>query len=327
MKTSNNAAIPLVVGVLFIALGLLTFIGLMTFAIPCTRILAGTVARCYSLGLIQRGFAVVVIALGALVVAFRRSCEWVKALTVMVFLLGILLSFNAAVVTDTCNIRAHNLAISEAPYQANMRVHHGLLETDENIYVVWTNFDCNEGPFVPFVASMGIILAIISAIYAFFANAAALPVKPSPRNMGIGFIAMGAFILIGLFTFVPPCFEPAPASLNYKPMLMRCFDVAAHIYGIAAIIVFAGGLMILFGRSKIFHKGLSTSLGLLGALAIVITFLTNTCVEQDMICNVRPFKPFIQLTGALTLIMSLVNAFVLNRKEEEEDDEQEEIDG
>lgn len=102
------------------------------------------------------------------------------------------------------------------------------------------------------------------------------------------------------------------------PMFMRCFDVAMHVNGIAIITALSGLLMILFSRARDFCRGLNTAIGLLGLLAIAIPIMTETCASPDMICNTRPFAPFMMVMGVLILLASLVNMFLLNKKDEDE---------
>ena len=318
-KNSTPVAAAIVMGSILVALGALILIGLFTFAIPCTRLLDnGMVTRCFSLALMQRGVAIVVIAIGILMIVFAKSGDWIKGLAFVALLLGIVFILGSVVVTDTCNVRAHTLAIGETPAGDNRQVHQNRLDTDENIYVAWTNFDCNVGLFLPFVAWMGVAIVMWAAIFAFFVNKAQLVVKIKLPGMGIAFVALGALTMIGLGTFAQPCLDFAGTTL--MPMFMRCYDVAMFIHGIAAITIIAGVLMIIYGGSKCFQMGLNVSIALLGVLAVVIPFITEACASPTMICNTGPFTAFMVVMGALILAAALVNLFILVRKGSDDDE-------
>jgi len=317
----NNSKVSLIVGILFVVLGFIMLIGLMSFAMPCHRLLDnGMPARCDSLGFMQRGLALVVMAIGIFMVMFRRFGYWLKGLGLAAFLMGVFIIISA-VLTDTCNVRAHTLAIGETPQQENFQLHQVEITDfypEQNIYIVWTNFRCNTGSFTPFVIFMGIFILLLGAVYAFFINTAPLPLKICFKNMGILFIVLGVFTMVALVTFVPPCLDFAGMTL--MPMFMRCYDVAVVIHGISAITVVAGILMILFSPLRDFHKGFNIVVILLGVLAFVIPFITETCANPAMICNERPFGIFISVMGGLIFLAAVGNAIYLGKKKEDEDE-------
>ncbi|MCL2404711.1 MAG: DUF4418 family protein [Defluviitaleaceae bacterium] len=300
----NNSLASTVVGCIFVALGLVVLIGLFTFAVPCTRLLdSGVATRCFSNALVARGFAVIVMVLGVLIIVFRNSEQWLKGLSIIVFFIGLVLVVGA-VATDMCNVRTHTLSVGETPTQDNRHMHRGVLETDENVYVVWTNFDCNTGPFVPFVAYMGAVISVVSALFAFFVNTTVLSVKPSFKTIGSGFVALGALTILGLATFAAPCHDLAGATL--LPMFMRCYDVAIHVRGMAAVAVVAGVLMILYSGAVAFHKGLNVSVMLLSVLMIITPLITETCGALTMVCNTGLLTPFVTVMGILMLVASAI---------------------
>lgn len=328
MEKNKDFTAPLIIGVLFAMAGLVALIGLMTFAVPCDRILDnGMPARCDSLGYMQRGLAVVGIALGVLMIIFRRFAAWLTAFIIMAFLLGIVFMLSADVLSDTCNVRTHEVEVLDAanpyapawPERENRQIHRNILETVD-IHVVWTNFNCNEGLFTHFATIIGILFTVISAAYAFFIKKTTLSLKISLRSIGSVYIGLGAFAIIALFTFAPPCFGAAGASL--MPTTMRCFDVAMHVNSIAAVVIIGGVLMVLFSRSILFRKGLAASICLFSALVTVMPFFTETCFSPTMICNEGPFAIFITVMGAIILAVSLIHLFLLNKAREDEDYEE-----
>lgn len=381
MKTnhSNNATLATIFGILFILAGAVTLIGLMTFANSCDRLLmpAEIPARCDSLNFMQRSLAVVVMAIGALMIGFRRVCAGLKGLQITAFLLGILLIISAVVLTDTCNSRAHTLirggdeaveefianppdslpdteepvlyvtafVDGESVLRPNMRVHalevpnpvadpahpeHDpeappmIPDPDGTVTIIWTNFVCNTSPFLTFGAFMGIGIAVLAALFGFFMKKTELTVRPCAKNAGIVFVVLGVFTGIMLGTLTPPCLDFAGA--NYAPMFMRCYDVAVHMHGIAWITAIAGVLMILFSQAKPLHAALTVVVGLLGAMGLVIRFNAYACTNPDMVCNARPFMPFILIMSGLILLVAVVNVFVLRKQTDTEPGDEEELD-
>lgn len=113
-------AAPIVAGLLFVLVGFVTLIGLMTFAGGC-----GTTAfnanagryvsgRCDSVAFMQRGIAVMIAILGILMIAFNSFGEWVKGFNLFAFMLGIVLVFSSTVISSNYNFRGHRLEVYEA---------------------------------------------------------------------------------------------------------------------------------------------------------------------------------------------------------------------
>lgn len=318
MKTNNF--MPIIFGALFVILGILLFAGLITFAVPCTRLLDnGMVTRCHSLAVMQQGLGIVIALCGAFLIIFRKNVQWCKALAIVLFLLGIMLVISAVGVTDTCNVRAHTLQ-SEQPAQENVQIHRDFLVEGENFYVVWTNFDCNEGMFTPFVMWMGIALIGLVALFVMVSKFEKLEIKPAAKNGGIAFIIAGILTLIGLRTFAQPCLDFA--GTNLMPMFMRCYDVAVHVQGAAIIAIIAGVLMILYSSSKAFGVALSAAVGILGVYSLVLPFLTETCGNLTMVCNTGPFTAFINVMGGILAVIAILSCIILLKKSSEDDDEE-----
>ena len=84
--------------------------------------------------------------------------------------------------------------------------------------------------------------------------------------------------------------------------------------GIAGAIGISGVLMLLLNKSKELIKGLNYAVIILGALFLLApVYLTEGYCLSIMACIER-FRPFTIMMGSLTLISSVITAFLLNRK-------------
>lgn len=126
--------------------------------------------------------------------------------------------------------------------------------------------------------------------------------------MGITTVLLGALIASVpnfILTICPHC----------QHMEMGCTWAAKTEFGIGVLIVFLG-ILLAFVESREIRMGISTSLGFIGILSLLISrviigFCDGTCSQE---CSCSPLTvPVMTILSVLTAVISFINAFYLSR--------------
>ena len=134
--------------------------------------------------------------------------------------------------------------------------------------------------------------------------------KANENFSGILFIALGVIAVIGSLGYFHPCMEMMP---NNTPM--RCYWTMKVLLGVAGAVSITGIIMLLLNKSRDFIKGLNCSVIILSCLFVLIPLkMTGLCSSNMMDCVIK-FRSFILMMSSIMIASSVINAFLLNKKE------------
>lgn len=126
--------------------------------------------------------------------------------------------------------------------------------------------------------------------------------------MGITTVLLGALIACVPNFILTIC-------LHCQHMEMRCSWAAKAEFGVGVLIVFLG-ILLAFVESREIRMGISTALGVIGILSLLISkviigFCDGSCSQE---CSCSPLTvPVMMVLSILAAAVSFINAFYLSR--------------
>jgi len=126
---------------------------------------------------------------------------------------------------------------------------------------------------------------------------------------GMLFIALGTIIIVGSLNSFYPCTDMM--RMNDRPM--RCYWTMKSLLGITGAIGISGVLMLFFGKSRDFVKGLNCAVIMFSCLYLLIPIkITEGFCSTIMPCIER-FRPFTIIIGSFILFIAVLNIFLLKK--------------